>query len=135
MYQETAQERRTFRDEGVLPVEMESSALGTGARGQGAEAAARFTVSDLRDETERPPRFHETRSRLGAQRDFAIGAVSRLARAGKTERGPLAEARGPVARERADGGVALAYEPFCGAPPSAQGGRPRGRIPENGIER
>ncbi len=89
---ETAQERRTFQDEGVLPVEMESSALGTGARGQGAEAAARFTVSDLRDETERPPRFHETRSRLGAQRDFAIGAVSCLARAGKTERRPLAEA-------------------------------------------
>lgn len=84
VYRETALELRTFRDEGVLTVEMEASALFTVARDLGAEAAALFTVSDLLDETEWHPRFHEARPRLEAQLDFAIEAVTRLARAEKT---------------------------------------------------
>jgi purine-nucleoside phosphorylase len=45
-YRETRKEVQMYREEGVLTVEMEASALFSVARASGVEAAVLFTVSD-----------------------------------------------------------------------------------------
>lgn len=56
-YMETVDELRQYRKEGILTVEMESSALFTVGRVRGAETAAVFVVSDILSEVKWKPRF------------------------------------------------------------------------------
>jgi uridine phosphorylase len=64
VYRETLTEVRTYREGGVLTVDMESSALFSIARAAGLEAAALFTVSDILHETGWEPRFVEAQAHL-----------------------------------------------------------------------
>ena len=61
-YRETRKEVQMYREEGVLTVEMEPSALFSVARASGVEAAALFTVSDVIDVAGWVPRSAEAPS-------------------------------------------------------------------------
>lgn len=57
-YRETSAEVRTYRDEGVLCVEMETAALYAIAEHRGVDAVATFVVSDVLSPDDWTPAFH-----------------------------------------------------------------------------
>lgn len=81
-YRETIEEARHYRDQGVLTVEMEASALFAVATCRKVEAAALFAVSDLLDELDWSPSFG---AEVTAETQISLlqSAVTTLARLGR----------------------------------------------------
>jgi uridine phosphorylase len=72
-YRETQEELRYYRENGILTVEMEASALFAVAKYREVPAAAIFAVSDLlQDEREWEPRFHFKQVKQGMEMGLKI---------------------------------------------------------------
>lgn len=75
-YRETVPELRRYRDEGIMTVDMEASALFTVARVRRRRAAALFVVSDSLNDGGWEPKIRETRPVLRQALDVAIDALA-----------------------------------------------------------
>ncbi|MDD2717713.1 MAG: nucleoside phosphorylase [Candidatus Wallbacteria bacterium] len=73
-YRETAAEVKKYRDEGILTVEMEASALFAVAEFRGVELAAMFTVSDCLTSENWVPKFHLKTAKKGLETLFEVAA-------------------------------------------------------------
>lgn len=82
IYRETLEEATAYRDEGVVTVEMEASALFAVGQYRGVEVAALFTISDhllAHDQWRVAPDRRRVSRALAAILDTAIDVLSRLA--------------------------------------------------------
>ncbi|PSQ20891.1 phosphorylase [Halobacteriales archaeon QS_8_65_32] len=77
VYWEAIEEVETYREEGVLTVDMEAAATFAIAAHRGVEAGALFTVSDYLDPPDWEPRFAETLPHLRRAFDLAVRALDR----------------------------------------------------------
>jgi len=75
LYRETKQEIEAYKNQGVLTVDMEASALFTLARFHGVQAAAIFAVSDHLHGEEWHPSFHEIGGPLKSLLAVAFAAL------------------------------------------------------------
>lgn len=76
IYHETRAEVERYAEEGVLTVEIESSAAFTMADHRGVDAAAMFVVSDHLGPPEWEPAFHATEEDLYRLGDIAKGVLA-----------------------------------------------------------
>lgn len=75
-YRETIEEARHYRDDGVLTVEMEASALFAVAAYRNVEAGALFAISDLLGELDWAPRFDSDETRIAQERLFNVAVAA-----------------------------------------------------------
>lgn len=74
-FRETIPEIRTYREEGLLVVDMEAAAVFSVATYRDVEAGAVVTISDLLDPEGWTPRFEETQPHLEALIDVVVDTV------------------------------------------------------------
>ena len=76
IYRETVIEARHYKDEGVLTVDMEASALFSVAAYRGVEVGAMFTVSDSLARLKWEPSFHAHQTKNGLEKIYQAAVQS-----------------------------------------------------------